>query len=358
MSESGKKNITVLNKFSARQVAEQNQDYVDKRRKGLIKSMQTKFPRLDNYLMGGIELDTILTISALSGAGKSTLAKCIRDSISDLNKEVSFNQYIFNFEMIAHQQAARSIVSSANIPLKKLYSVDEPLTDKEFEELKKYYDTLKRREGVYFIENPGTAEEICDSLRHYYLTECKPYNKVMIYEIDHALLTKGRDGQSEKERVDDLMISLVEVKKQIASDGGHSIGIVLSQMNREIRKVERIKIPELHRPQTSDLFGASSIEQCSDYILFSHIPAKLNLPNQEYTEKKLPTKMKVGDRVVMIPYFELVKQRSGDSDLTIPMWNKLDRFDFDEMDKVLFHNLHNQFLNTGECQFEKQNSLF
>jgi replicative DNA helicase len=357
MDVSGKQ-AQVLTKLSARVVAEQNQDYVDKRRKGLITSMKTKFPRLDNYLMGGIELDTIVCVAALSGAGKSTIAKCLRDSIWELNALTDFNQYIFNFEMVAHQQAARSVVTSANIAMKRLYSVDDPLTDEEFEEMGKYYDELKSREGVWFIENPGTAKQIADSLRHYYLTECKPTNRVCVYEIDHALLTKGRQGQSEKERVDDLMLALVEVKKQIASDGGHSIGIVLSQMNREIRDKERIKNKEMHRPGTECLFGASSIEQCCDYVLFSHIPAKLNIP--AYTVNNYPTKMVLDGHTVQIPYFELVKQRSGEADLTIPMWNKLSRFDFDEMPKDVFYSLVEQFHNTGEVIYDTKSpkSLF
>lgn len=355
MSELGNK-AKILAKKSSATVSNENQRYVDMRRKGLIKSLETKFPRFDNYLMGGIELDTILCISALSGAGKSTLSKCLRDSIWEKNRDQNFCQYIFNFEMIAHQQAARSVVASSDVGLKTLYSVDDPLTDDEFGRLSEYYDDLKAREDVWFIETPGTAKEIADSLRHYYLTECKPKGKTLVYEVDHALLTKGRQGASEKERIDELMYALVEVKKQISNDGGHSIGIVLSQMNREIRDKIRIQNPEMHRPGTECLFGASSIEQCCDYILFSHIPAKLNL--RSYTVNGLPTTMKVGNKVIQIPYFELVKQRSGESDLTIPMWNRLHRFDFEEMDKDVFYDLVTQFRETGECTYVEQRKLF
>lgn len=89
----------VLNKLSSRQVVAQNKKYVDDRRKGLISSLKTKYPKLNRSLMGGLEWDTILCISALSGAGKSTLSKTIRDSIVDLNPGQKFKQYIFNFEI-------------------------------------------------------------------------------------------------------------------------------------------------------------------------------------------------------------------------------------------------------------------
>lgn len=144
------------------------------------------------------------------------------------------------------------------------------------------------------------------------------------------------------------MYGLVALKKQIQSEGGSSLGLVLSQMNRNIKSVERIANKELHRPNTSDLMGASAIEFCADYILFSHIPAKLGI--RTYTTSNYPTKYKVGDLEVDIPYFELVKNRSGIPNVTIPMMNGLEFFDLDEMDKEVFIDLVNQFK-------ESQNSI-
>jgi len=68
-------NNKVLSITSSEEVARQNLEYIDKRRKGEIKSLLTKYPKLNGVLMGGVELDTILCISALSGAGKSTLSR-------------------------------------------------------------------------------------------------------------------------------------------------------------------------------------------------------------------------------------------------------------------------------------------
>lgn len=341
MSESFKP----LPKKSSKEVAEESKKYVDDRRNGRIKSLVTKYPKLNKSLMGGVELDTITCISALSGAGKSTLSKTFRDSIHDLNQDMSHKQYIINLEMIAHQQIARSVVASSKIYLRDLYSVDEPLSDDQFKYLNKYYNELAKR-NIDFVETPGDAKQIAQSLYYYWKTECKPYDLVLIYEIDHALLTLGGEGDSEKKRVDDLMYALVALKKQISSEGGHSVGFVLSQMNRDIRRIDRITKKELHRPQTSDLFGASSIEQCSDYIVFVHMPAKLGIDS--YTVSDLPTRYKLKEDGVniMIPYFELVKQRSGESDLTIPLINNLRFFDFDEMDSEIFKELRSDFEST------------
>jgi len=246
--------------------------------------------------------------------------------------------------MLAHQQIGRSVSTLSNTALRKLYSVDEPLSDEDFESLKQYYDALAKRE-VYFIEVAGTPEQICKTIIDQWKTNCQPLGATIVYEIDHALLVKGRAGEQEKDRIDDLMYMLVDVKKYISANGGHSVGIVLSQMNREIRSVERIKNDTMHRPDTSCLFGASSIEMCCDYILFSHVPAKLGLV--KYTSNNLPTRIRLNDEVIQMVYFELVKQRSGLADITIPIWNKLKTFDFDEMDGELFESLRSQ-VNEGE----------
>lgn len=347
MSESS----NIMRKISSAEVAKQNREYVRQRKDGEITSMKTKFTKLNKCLMGGIELDTITCIAAMSGAGKSTLSKCFRDSFVDLNTDQKFKQYIFNFEMIAHQQIARSIVSEAKMSLKELYSVEEPMSQNTYDALERYYDNLAERD-IDFIDVAANPRVICNSLLTYWKEECKPTNKTLVYELDHVKLVKGRDGQKERDIIEDLMVGLVDVKKKIQSAGGHSIGIVLSQMNRDIKGVDRVRNAEMHRPDASCLFGASAIEQCCDHILFSHIPAKLGI--QSYTTAGLPVKYELGGEVYTLPYFELVKQRSGESDLTIPMWNKLKFFDFDEMESDIFKQLLADF-ETDDTQIPKVN---
>jgi len=42
-------------------------DYIDKRRKGVVKSLRTRWNRFNNICMGGIEPNTIYTIAGISG---------------------------------------------------------------------------------------------------------------------------------------------------------------------------------------------------------------------------------------------------------------------------------------------------
>lgn len=341
---------SISKKSSSKSVVNQARQYIDDRRKGLITSLKTKYLKLDSVLMGGIEQNSILTIAAPSGCGKSTFSKTIRDSFVSENPTQKFKQYVFNFEMISFQQISRTIVSEADIALKDLYSVDSPLSDEKFDDLEKYFTSLSERD-IQFIDVPGSPKEIAKSILVYWEKECKPVGATIVYEIDHVLLAKKATGQKEKDVIDDLMYELVAVKKIIAANGGSSIGLVLSQMNRDIKSIERRHNPDMHRPDTSCLFGASSIEMCSDYILFVHIPAKLNI--HSYTDNQLPTRMRLKSNpleVIQIPYLELVKQRSGASDLTIPLWNKLNRFDFEEMSTVDFNTIHSDFLESNQSK--------
>lgn len=231
-----------------------------------------------------------------------------------------------------------------------LYSVDTPLSDVDMNKLEEYYKYLASRE-ISFIEVAGTAETIANTLMHRWMVDCKPTGATLVYEIDHALLIKKEGNDDDQATISKLMLALVDVKKWIATqkddfgNEGKSIGIVLSQMNRDIRKEARIMNADMHRPDTSCLFGSSAIEQACDYILFVHTPAKLGLVY--YTNQKLPVNMIIEEKIVNIPYFELVKNRSGEPDITFPLWNKLKYFDFDEMDTSTFNKLHADFIGSN-----------
>jgi replicative DNA helicase len=261
--------------------------------------------KLNKKTIDGFELNTIVTISAQSGSGKSALAKEFRHSISELNPNLKFKQIILNFEMIALAQVNREISTKAKKTMSELYSVDKKLEDIDILALEKYYNSIKDSE-IYFVETTVTPEILVALLYNFWYTQCKEGGYTMIYEIDNLMLI---DGLGEKEKIDKTNYKLVALKKQIASEGGTSIGLVLTQMNRNIETVERVNTPELHKPMTSDLMAASSTNFCSDYIIFAHIPAKLGL--KKYTNKCLPTKVVSPDRFGEFPRGSSSSRRSS-----------------------------------------------
>lgn len=301
-------------------------NYVKGRANGSIVSAKTKLERFNKKLMNGLELNTILTISAPSGAGKSTLAKELRHSIARLNPNLKMKQIAFNMEMSLIAQVNREIVTMSQIKMQDLYSVDKILEDVKIEQIKNYYEEL-RRSDISLVETAVSPQILIEMLYKFWKTECEPIGATMIYEVDNLMLL---DGNKEKEKIDQANYGLVALKKQIESEGGSSIGIVLNQMNRNIEGVERVNTPELHKPMASDLMAASSTNFCSDYIAFVHIPAKLGL--KTYTNLKLPTRVVYPDRsIVNMAYLELVKNRSGEPNLTFALHNQMKYFSFDEM---------------------------
>ena len=143
--------------------------------------------------------------------------------------------------------------------------------------------------------------------------------------------------------------------------GGNIFFIVISQMNRDIKSSDRIKIPNMQRPMTSDLFQSSTVEHCADYIIVAHNPSKLNL--QGYTEDNLPINVALSiedrktignnnitninktndinnyiieltdgaDNIRQFIYFHLLKCRDGEPDKYIAMINDLRYFNYIEV---------------------------
>lgn len=80
------------------------------------------------------------------------------------------------------------------------------------------------------------------------------------------------------------------------------------------------------------------------------MPGKIGLTS--YCTERYPSFYKLvndkkEEKVCALPYFELVKNRSGSPDLTFPMWNKLEYFDFDEMDTDIFKKAHAVFVESN-----------
>lgn len=310
-----------------------NEQYVKGRADGTITSIKTKFPKLDRRILGGFETNTICYLSAISGGGKSTISKCIRDSIPIYNKG-KYKYLCINSEMLALHQIGRSMVSKTKRKLDKLYSIDEPLSDSEIEKLRPYYEELKSS-NTYFVEKALEPEELIRILYQFWKNECEPGNYTMIYEMDNLMLLLGEDETS---KINTANYGLVALKKQIASEGGNAFGLVLNQMNRNIKSVERLSNKDMQKPMASDLMAASSSEFCADYIIFSHIPARLGL--QSYGPNKFPTRAIYDNKIVETAFFELVKNRSGAPNLTFPLHNKLEYFDFDEMSTSEWNSIH------------------
>jgi replicative DNA helicase len=333
----------------------ENIDYVSKRAKGQIQALATCYPKLNKALGGGFEANTILTLSGLSGGGKSSLSKRLMSSITE-NVITSGRNCVslsFNFEMLAHKTVGREISSLSKMTLKELYSSDNPLSEKAIDKLvKDYYDKINKYPIIY-VEEPENHVTIGNTIYYYWSKLCKGSNTIMVVEIDHAVITKGKDTDGQKDKIDDLMETLNRIKKKIAAEGGEVFYIVLSQMNRDIKHRERISDPQQHYPLSSDLLASSSLEFFSDYILVTHTPNKLHI--RSYTDNKFPVTLTDGEDQINFVYWHIIKNRDGEPDIIIPMLDNLKYFDFAEVSSSDFVKYHKEYSTTGKCTKQVDN---
>jgi replicative DNA helicase len=330
-------------------IVRDNIDYVRKRASGEIKALETCYKRLNKAIGGGFESNTILTLAGLSGTGKSSISKRLINSITENVIKSGRNcvALSFNFEMLAHKTVGREIANMSKMTLKELYSSDSPLSEYAINKLvKEHYDKINKNPIIY-VEEPEDHVTIGNTIYYYWNKLCKKDKTIMVVEIDHAVITKGKSGDNQKDKIDDLMETLNKVKKKIASQGGEVFYIVLSQMNRDIKHRDRVSDPQQHYPISSDLFSSSAMEHFSDYILITHTPAKLHL--KSYTDNKFPTILLNEDDQQNFIYWHIVKNRDGEPDIIIPMLDNLKYFEFEEISGADFVKYHKEFSTTGKC---------
>lgn len=301
--------------------AKKAREYIEKRRNGEEKSLKTSFERLNRTFLNGIDWYRIFTIAGLSGSGKSTILENIKRDLVTLNPDEHFDILSFEFEMRIEDQIARNISSVIGKSVKDIYSMNTPLNG---DDMSKVDEVLSGylNSPVYYIDRVGSVDDIFETIGQF-VSKREDKNRGLIITIDHVLLTKGKTGQAEKERVDDLMHRLVSLKQYFSSIGLKCIFIVLSQLNRDIETGDRVLNKALHYPTKNDIFAASSVYYSSDYVMITHKPAGINGikdhygPGEDGFPKGLPVYCPTDDSKHMI-YWHVIKERFGQQ-VILPM---------------------------------------
>jgi replicative DNA helicase len=291
--------------------------FINDRREGRIKSLKTPFNKLNSCLLDGIDWWRIMTIAGLPGSGKSTIASQIKKGFLDLNVEEDFEILSFEFEMRMEDQLARDIASKTDRSVKEIYSAQSPLSDDAFDEVNSVLTSYANK-PLYYVEEFGSATDVVQTIMSF----CRDRGltkdgKGLVVTIDHVLLTKGKQGEGEKQKIDALSHALVGLKQYFSSIGQKIIIIMLSQLNRDIGERDRVSNKKLHYPTMNDLFAASSVYQCSDYVLVSHIPGRIPGISVHYGPPRegfpygFPVRCPDDPSREMV-YWHLIKERFGD----------------------------------------------
>ena len=311
--------------------------YMEKRMNGEIPLFKTCYDNINKALGGSIEPNTIMTIGGMSGSGKSTISKRMIYSITEnLQKEgKECATLCFNYEMLAFKTVGRELANVAKTSVQRMYSTATPLAEANYDYIRNMSHKLKRY-NIYYVEEPQGHDGIFKTIMYYWNQFCViPDKKDMLFivELDHTLLIKkSLDAADEKAKIDMLMQDLVAAKKTISEQGGMALFIIISQLNRAIESIDRVKMPNMHRPIKSDLTQSDNLYQGSDYVIIGHQPAKLNL--QFYTEGRLPTKVfkdNTRKKTFNFIYYHVLKNRDGEANITCAMLENFEHFEFIEV---------------------------
>lgn len=268
-------------------------EYIRKKKNHEIQSLRTRWNKFNKSCMGGIEPNTIYTIVGISGSGKSSFVNTLETDLIDLNSNQDVIVLNFSFEMLSSRQVGRKISSKLRQTTAELYSANNELTDDLLDRVEQTSQQIKSY-PIYYVDTPGTVEDIASTINYFYETKAKDKKFVII--LDHTLLVEGQNRESALQVISELQKLFIKVKKL-----PNTTIIQLSQMNRNIENPERINNPSMHYPMRSDISSADTIFHASDYVICIHRPELLNI--QQYGPNRLLVKNKV--------YLHILKNRDA-----------------------------------------------
>jgi replicative DNA helicase len=274
--------------------------YIDKRRKGISKSLRTRWPKFNRQCMGGVEPNTIYVVAGISGSGKSSFVNSLETDLFDLNPKEDFVILSFSFEMLSSKQVGRKLSYRMSRTTSELYSAsnrDEnyKVSENEFETAVNHAEEIKKY-PIYYVEFPGTVEEIKNTIISFAkLPEIK--GKWIVIILDHTLLTKSSANESERATLVNLQRMFMEIKKY-----GRNTIIEITQLNREIEDKDRLVNPTLHYPMRRDIQSSDAIFQSADYVIVLHRPEVIGI--ERYGPYKLPVENMI--------YMHFLKCREGE----------------------------------------------
>jgi replicative DNA helicase len=270
-----------------RQAAQEAEAYIDGRRNGTIKSLATPWKKYNRVSMGGIEWMTIHTIAGLSGSGKTAILNQLETGLFDLNTDEDFHILSFNFEMLSRALVTRKVSKATKMTTQQLNSAIEgqELGDDDFKVVQESIRSFNDY-NINYVDQPGSVDDIKSTIIAFVKqlldnlkdkpTAVKPL-KVLIM-LDHTILVKGKRGQQEREMLFELYEMIKTLLKQLEAKHIWISAILLSQMNREIEKHERIGEPSAANfPKKMDIFGGDAAYQFSDVVMVSMNPEQMGL---------------------------------------------------------------------------------
>ncbi len=251
------------------EVTKETEEYIDKRRKGLIKSVNTGYEKLNKALLDGIEYGSIITIGGRPSVGKTAYSSCILRGILKNNDISNMAILDFNWEMASKVLLLRDLSADSSISYKDIISAGNcKVTDEAY----KYYQNVLSgyaKLPIFFEEEPKTALEFADSVKR---KRDVLKDKKIIVRIDHATL--GVKAASEASQVE-MLQNLLKVANKLKKES-EIIFLFLTQLNREVETRQQNGTDDAF-PRQGDCFGGDATAQGSEALLLLNSPSKYGI---------------------------------------------------------------------------------
>ena len=301
------------------EVVDEANKEIDDFRKGLRRPLITFSAKLNNAIGGLYPADQVI-IAARTGVGKSAFANILIKSIFDLNPQSKLVVFYWSLEMPNRQQVLRLYSNKFHMPVKRIVTNRNPVSDQLFDEMVTFGEALSNY-NIYFRDLPTDLNLFMKVME----TVHKQFPGFQIINLfDHTRLIRKTNEKSEEEKITALMEKGVECKNKWGD-----INIFISQMNRNIEganKNGRLDIGA-SPPLLSDIWGADSTSQFATLIICLHRPELYGKPVYKPYEN-LP-EISAIDLIAC----HVLKQRDGWTGM-IPMKHNLSVYRIEDMPTI------------------------
>lgn len=292
-------------------------EYMRGRANGVITSLKTSSPKINNAGIDGFEWGTATCIAGRPGSGKSLYKEQLIREFFEINTTEKFRVLDFDLEMLLLVTALREFSKVLGKSYKYLCSAEkdefnQKLTKAEFQRLQSYVEQKKKLRDslkdypIDVVENPPTPEEFEEIIEEYlelHSTEengTKIYPKVVI-SLDHARLIKKK-GRAETDMLYELSYAIIRLKKKYPSN---VIFIILNHLNRTVTEATRCEDGKISNYIVdADILGADAMSQACDIMIAIDRPYKRKI--RFYGAERF-----IVDEYMLI--FNFLKVRNGDT---------------------------------------------
>lgn len=295
---------------------------IDQGRKGGNKGIPTGLPDLDKYTYG-VQRKYMYLIGGDSGSGKTTFALycylykplCYTLEHPETPVDILFYSLEMDSETLLAKLLSLYILDTYHVRIsyKKIFSLDERLTDEEFKYIQDARTWLDKIDDHLTIYDKSVNAAVVNTVTRNWASHFGEFkensnremfipnnpNQFLIVAVDHLRLLVGNDKRTEINNCADSLVTLRDLCKLSV--------ILIQQLNRNFKNMER-RQSAYSLIESSDFADASGPYQGAECVLALYHPHREKRATcEKYDIKQLRDSFRL---------IQCIKQRYGAADVS------------------------------------------